>query len=269
MRKIRGVRCSGKVRTGSILLLVTALAMGAVRLAAAPPADAPAPATRPAAGPAFSVPGTLQGRTVEIRPASDGAIREVSCRDGQAVRRGDVLIQLDDAAARAQVDAAKAEFQLADARARGLENAPKGTFSEQERNILMAQRQVAASNLVVKLSALEQTRLAAPFDGVVLRCDATPGQVAPRGASLATLIELRPLQARFSLTEDQYEQLQLGQEVAILDRTRRRRLASATVVFISPAFDPATATATIRADLQDANPKLKPGMDVMVASGAR
>jgi membrane fusion protein (multidrug efflux system) len=246
-------------------ILLLAIVFASAELKSAAPEDHGA-ATRPANAPAFSVPGTLEGRTVDIRPVSDGAIRQVNCLQGQAVRRGEVLFQLDDAAAQAQVDAAKAEFQLADNRARGLENAPKGTFSEQERNILMAQRQVAASNLVVKLSALEQTRLVAPFAGVILRSDAIPGQVAPRGVSIATVIEVRPLKVRFSVSQDLYDQLQLGQEAGIYQRNARQRVAGARISFISPEFDPATATAMVKADVEDADARLKPGMNVTVGS---
>lgn len=158
--------------------------------------------------------GTIEGRTVEIRSETDAAIREVNCHEGQAVKRGDVLFQLDDASARAQVEVAKAEYELAEARAKTFENAGPGIVSSVEKNLVMAQRQVAASNLVIKEAALDQTRLVAPLSGVVTRCDAMPGEVASRGMSLASIVQLQPLRVRFSVPERNSD-LHVGEMVGI------------------------------------------------------
>lgn len=253
----------GRLTQGLLaLFIVDVMTLAAARVIAAP-ATQPAPQAPPAVLPANSVPGTIEAHTVQVRPAIDATIKEVNCHDGQSVKRGDVLFQLDDAAARAQVDAAKAEFELADARARTFETVAPGTVSKVEKNVVMAQRRVAAANLVVKEAALDQTRLIAPLDGVVTHCDAAPGEVASRGMPLATVVQVHPLRVRFAVAEG-YEALHVGELCGIYNRNTRDQLAAAKVSLISPEDDPSTATEVVVADIDNANGKLKPGMTVVV-----
>lgn len=253
----------GRLTQAAIVLsVVGVLALASARVIAAP-ATQPSPEALPETLPNISVQGTIEARTVQIRPTIDAAIKDVNCHDGQSVKRGDVLFQLDDAAARAQVDAAKAEFELADARARTFETVAPGTVSTVEKNVVMAQRRVAAANLVVKEAALDQTRLIAPLDGVVVHCDATPGEVASRGMPLATVVQVQPLRVRFAVAEGS-DALHVGELVGIYNRDTRDRLAAAKVSFISPEDDPSTATEAIIAEIGNSDGKLKPGMTVMV-----
>lgn len=265
-------RQSSLKQSAFVLLLMGAASLFCQPVSAAPatqPAAAQNTATDGAAGtvpamlPAHAVPGTVEGRTVQIRPAIDSAIQAVNCHDGQSVKRGDLLFQLDDASARAQVEAAKAEYELAAARARTYETAGPGIVSPVEKNVVMAQRQVAAATLVVKEAALDQTRLLAPLSGVITHCDATPGEVAVRGLPLATIVQVQPLRVRFSVAEGS-DALHVGELVGIYQRNTRERLTVAKVSFISPEDDPATATETIVAEIDNADGKLKPGMTVMV-----
>lgn len=233
------------------------------------PAGQSAPATGPStsrAGSAGTITaiGAIESHSAEVRPQIDAAVREVNCHEGQAVKRGDVLIQLDDAVARAQADAAKAEFQVAEDRAKAIENAPKGSFVQSDKDLIMMQRQVAAAKLVEKENAVAQARILAPTDGIVTRCTATPGEFVARGTSLARIVPLQPLWARFAVTPEDYARLRPGQPVSVYGPRLRDQLASARITFISPEFDPATGTAVVKAELDNPAGTLRPGMTVTV-----
>lgn len=222
----------------------------------------PMPERLPPIHPGEAMPGTIEARTVVIRPEIDSAIQDVNCHDGQMVKRGDVLFQLDDAAARAEVDAAKAQFELADARARTYENVGPGVVSNVERNVVMAQRRIAAANLVVKQAALDQTRLVAPIDGVVTHCDAIPGQVVLRGDPLAVVIQTHPLLVRLSLREGA-DRLHMGEWLGIYRVNTLEPLAAAEISYISSEYEVSTAK-TIKAEFDNVNDKLRPGETVVV-----
>lgn len=258
--------------SGSFLLLAGIVALIPAGLVAAP-ATQPAesadrnsqqiPERLPPIHPGEGVAGTIEARTVEIRPEIDSAIQQVNCHDGQLVKRGDILFQLNDAAARAQVDASKAEFELADARARTYENVGPGVVSTVEKNVVMAQRRIAAANLVVKQAALDQTRLVAPIGGVVIHCDAIPGEVALRGVPLAAVVQVHPLFVRFSL-HDGADRLHVGDWVGLYNLNSLKPLAAAKISYVSSEYDASAHPGVFKAEFDNTDDALKPGWKVNV-----
>lgn len=265
---------------GSALVVAAALALVPVRLtaqAAAPSAandskagagaanGGSAPATESAwKGAGLSFPGTVEGRTAAVRPAIDGVVSVAQCELGQAVKAGDLLFQLDDAVARAQLAAAEAQYEVVRARADEYEKVGKGIVTENDRREAVAQRQAAAAEIRVKQAVLEQARILAPFAGVVSQRDANVGEVVKRGEPLATIVQLDPLGVLISVPQSVYPQLHVGQAARVRGNVLGNGFADAKVSFISPQFDPSTGTAAVKVAVSNADGKLKPGMFVNV-----
>lgn len=266
---------------GSALILASILALVPVRLTAQPatpaktdsahPGDASgasaggAPATESARHGALTFVGTVDGRTAEVRPAMDGVIKAVRCEIGQAVKQGDVLFELDNALVRA--DLAKAEAQMQNAKAtlqQANEGVNKGIVDRGELRKAQAQLQVAEAEIELRQVALNQTRIIAPFGGVVARRDANVGEVVKRGEALAALVQLDPLSVSISVPQSAYPNLEVGQAARIRADVLGTRSAAGTVSFISPQLDPATGTGTVKLAVGNPDGKLKPGMFVTV-----
>lgn len=260
---------------GAGLSLAATFALVPVRLTAQPatnstdePKDLGATASAPPADTdwkhVFTANGMVEARTWLARPAIDGVIATSRCNIGQHVKRGDVLFQLDDRVARAQLVEAEAQYNEARADTARLQQLAKAkSVSDQEVEQASMRQAVAAAEIEVRKAALDQTRIAAPIDGVVSKCSANPGDVVSRGAVLAGVVQLDPLTVSILVSHSDYERLQVGQEARVLDRSGAK-IASGKVSFIAPEIDPASGTGEVRIAVANPTGKLYPGMPAQV-----
>ena len=163
-------------------------------------------------------PGTVVPlQTVELRAQVSGVVREVLVREGQAVRRGEPLFQLDDRNERANLDKARAQLlrdraTLADLerqlqRARELRGqgfiaqsaADSSATQVEAQQALIRSDEAAVQSAEV---ALGFTRLTAPLSGRVGQIAVNPGSlVQPGGVALLTIHQIDPVGVSFPVPE--------------------------------------------------------------------
>jgi membrane fusion protein (multidrug efflux system) len=213
---------------------------------------------------AVRLPGNVRARSAHVGPAVDGVVTGVKCDVDQAVKEGELLFQLDDTVARAQLAAAQAQYQLVRARAEHYEQAGKGTVSADERRESIAQRDAAAAEVAVRQAVLQQTRVVAPFAGVVAERYTEVGDVVKTGTPLATIIQLEPLRVSVNVPQSDYPRVQVGQAVRVRCNVPRGEYVAGKVALVSPSLDPSTRTGVIQVAVGNSNGKLTPGMFVEV-----
>lgn len=159
---------------------------------------------------------------VEIRPRVAGTLLAVHFRDGQLVRKGDLLFTLDPAPFEAELK--RAEAVLAQARdrerftARELERGrllvrtdaiAKSDFDALENAAREARSAVLAARAVVERTRLDvdYTRITAPIAGRISRPEITAGNEVKAGGDappLTSIVNLDPLYAAFTIDERTY-----------------------------------------------------------------
>ncbi len=235
--------------------------------------------------------------TVDVRPRVSGEIVERHFRDGQTVKKGDLLFTIDprpfqaaDAEARASVASAQSALDLAKTdlgRATRLQG--DEAVSAGELDSLRAKMQAADANLKgaqARLASraldLEFTQIRAPISGVVSdrRIDVGNQVVGGEGASstlLTTINALDPINFVFDASEALYLKGQRARGDSHTAPTVEVRLQDeanyewkGTVDFVDNGLDPHSGT--IRGRATFANPKklLMPGMvgDMRLANGS-
>lgn len=157
--------------------------------------------------------------SVELRPQVSSTVQKIAVREGQQVRKGDLLFTFDDRADRANLDKARAQL-LRD----------RATLADLERQLarskeLLAQNFIAPSNtdsLRAQVEAqqaairadeaavqagevtLGYSTLRAPLGGRLGAIAVNPGSlVQPSGAALATINQIDPIGVSFTLPEGQ------------------------------------------------------------------
>jgi RND family efflux transporter MFP subunit len=154
---------------------------------------------------------------VKITPRVSGYIAKVLVKDGEAIKQGDVLFELDPRlqemqvkVGKAEVAAAKAHHDLAKAElARAEQLAPTGGISRTELDQRKAQLEEAAAALDlarVKLTqaelALDWTRVTAPVDGKIEVARIPPGSFVKADSTvLATVVGSGPVLVDFDVDE--------------------------------------------------------------------
>ena len=177
-------------------------------------------------GPVIS--GTIAAeRKADLRAEASAVVLEVLKDNGDAVRRGDLLVRLDETAIRDNLNAAEesarnAGFQLEQAK-RNLERlktlrasgmATLQAIDDAEIRANSAQNEVSAANsrAVLARQQLQRTQVRAPFDGVIGERKA-PGDTASIGKELLKVIDPNSLRFVGRVSADQAGQVQLGQGV--------------------------------------------------------
>ncbi len=214
--------------------------------------------------------GTLRSkRQVAIAARLAAEVRRVAVRPGAAVAAGELLVELEGTALEAQVNAVAAKLAVAEqglAEARREAERTRTLFEREARTqqeldtaatrlaAAEAEQQAAAGGLAAARAALDDTRLVAPFAGVVLARAVDPGDLAPPGRTLLELYDPNALQLELALPERLLSGVSVGDELAVrFDALQGPGGAplevAARVDELVPAVDPATRTALIKLEL--------------------
>lgn len=220
---------------------------------------------------------------VDVRPISQADVgsKTVGYLDAVLVDRGDVVKKgqllavvrpsdLPDQllAAKSTVSQAQAAAALARAnleRAQTL--APKGLVSGQELQNATnaaassdAQLAAAQAQLGVYATRLGETRLDAPFDGVVVTRRLDPGALVGTSSPVLTVARIDVLRIFLSVNERQAPLVRVGQTAQVRFDAFPERTFEAQVGRLAPAFDPLTRTLDAELQISNADRVLKPGM---------
>lgn len=219
--------------------------------------------------------GTLRASaTVVLRPEVAGIVRAIRFTEGARVERGQVLFELrDETLVRQQAsrEAAlrSAESALVEAR-RNLERM-RLLWDQQliarvelERAQTEVDRWTAEvdrlrAELQVVQSERRETRVRAPFTGVVSQREVDRGAYVSAGEALATLYQVDPLELEFYLPERHIAAVRRGQDVAVTIAAHPDRTFRGEVDFVAPAVREATRDFLVKATLPNADGSLRPG----------
>lgn len=206
--------------------------------------------------------GSLRAaQSVALRPEVGGRIVQLGFRDGEVVRRGQLLVQLDDSLPRAQL--AQAEAQLAVARSnhqRNVELVAQGFVTRSVAEQTAATLAVAEAQRELARAELARLRLLAPFDGRTGLRKVDVGAVVAAGAELVALEDLRQMEVEFRLPERELARLRLGQPLSLRLDAQPQTAWSARILALEAQVDPEGRALAVRARLERTAPELRPGM---------
>jgi membrane fusion protein (multidrug efflux system) len=206
--------------------------------------------------------GSLRSNeSVVLRPEVSGRIQSIGFRDGQAVRRGQLLVGLDATLNEAEVAQARAEFDLAASNLKRTEDlASKSFISSSAQDQAASGVQVAEARLKLAEARLAKMRIVAPFDGVVGIRNVSIGEYVKDGAELVNVEDIRTLKVDFRLPERYFTQLRSGLPVEVVADALPGARYVGSVDAINPRVDTSGRSLEVRAKLDNADGRLRPGM---------
>jgi RND family efflux transporter MFP subunit len=201
-------------------------------------------------------------RQARVAPVVTAPIRRVLVEEGQAVRAGQALAELDSGPQAGIVLQLEAQAAMARAGAERQNRLRAAGFAA-EAAYEDAQKQRAAAEAVAASARerLDDYRIAAPFAGRVLRRDAEPGDLASVGRPMFVIADVGALRITADIDERDVGRLAPGQEAVVRADAFPGRTFAATITEITPQGD---ATGRVfRARLRlPSDSLLKPGMTV-------
>lgn len=214
--------------------------------------------------------GSLRSRqSVMVRPEVAGRVRQLNFADGARVRKGQLLVQLDDTLQRAEVRQAQAQVSIAQANyKRNQELVAQNFVAQRVLDESAANLQVAQAQQALADARLARMAILAPFDGTVGLRIVNLGDYVKDGADLVNLEDTSSMLVDFRLPERYERKLKARQEVELALDAFPGRSFSARVVAIDPLLDANGRSVGIRAELPNAvgHNALRPGMFARVTA---
>jgi len=227
--------------------------------------------------------GTVQAfYTVKVTAQVNGQLTNVAFHEGEQVKRGQLLAQIDPRSYQAALDGARAalakdEAQLADARkdlARYTFLQPKKLSSQQQVDTQKAtvgelEAQIEADRAAIESAAtqLSYTRITPPIDGRTGMRQVDPGNIVHSTDTdgIVVLTQLQPITAVFTLPENALgavaEAMSQG-PVQVAALAQGKELDRGIVKLIDNQIDPTTGTIRLKATFPNPKLKLWPGQFV-------
>ncbi len=161
--------------------------------------------------------GTMQARRgVMLRPEVSGRVVRVGFVDGQSIKRGQVMLQLDDALQQAQLRQAQAQADIARTNLQRQRDLVAQNFVSQSAvDQSSAALAVADAQVSLNRAQLARMRILAPFDGVVGIANVDPGDYVKDGADLVAIEDLSAMTVDFRLPERYAARVLPGQAVTV------------------------------------------------------
>lgn len=217
--------------------------------------------------------GTLLAEaSATLRAELPGQILAVHFEEGQRLSKGDKLYSLEATVLEAEVNEARANAERSEAAfKRAQEMYAKKLVSATEYDTARANYDVDIARLLSSRAVLSKTVIRAPFDGFVGLRRINIGDYATAGQELVDVVQLDPLRVDFSLPETLLPKVQPGLPIEVAVDAYPNEVFSGEITAVAPKSDVRGHNIEVRANLPNAELKLRPGLfvQVNVSLGAR
>lgn len=208
-----------------------------------------------------SVGSLRSNQGVVLRPEVGGRVSQVLFKDGQKVKKGQLLIQFDDQLPAAQLMQAKAELSIAQANhTRNQELVSQNFISKRSVDESEAALQVAQAKLALAQATLQRLKVVAPFDGVAGLRQINVGDYLKDGADMVNVEDIEAVLLDFRLAERFQTKIKPGQKAQVTFDALPGRKFTAVVQAIDPLIDANGRSVGVRACIDNRQMQLRPGM---------
>ena len=212
--------------------------------------------------PTLSSVGNIRAfRGVDLSAETGGAVLNVFVKSGMDVKKGDLLIQLNDAADIAQLNSFKAMADLAkvinerDKQQLAIQAISKNVFDTSAADAKSKAAQVEQQAALVAKKSIK-----APFSGRVGIIAINPGQYVNAGDKMLTLQTLDPIFVDFTLPQSTAGMIQVGQEIEMKTDAFKDAGFKGKITAVSPKVELNTRNMQIEAMVSNPDKKVLPGM---------
>jgi membrane fusion protein (multidrug efflux system) len=191
---------------------------------------------------------------VILRPEVGGRVSQVLFKDGQKVKKGQILVQFDDQLPSAQLAQSKAELSIAQANhTRNQELVAQNFISKRSLDESDAALQVAQATL-------QRLKVLAPFDGTAGFRQINVGDYLKDGADMVNIEDIDAVLLDFRLPERFQAKVKTGQKAQVTMDALPGRKFTAVIQAIDPLIDANGRSVGVRGCIDNRQMQLRPGM---------
>jgi membrane fusion protein (multidrug efflux system) len=199
--------------------------------------------------------------SVLITTQTSDIVYKINFDDGDRVKAGQVLLTLIDLEERAQLAALDVDLQEANRQLNRIANLAKNNVASEQ---LLDEQQAEVNVLIAEMNVLKTQMRAlevrAPFDGLLGLRQVSVGALVRPGDAITTLDDLSIIKVDFNISEVHLPSLANGQNIRATSIAYPDEIFEGKIVSIGSRVDPATRAIQIRANINNQDFKLRPGM---------
>lgn len=215
----------------------------------------------------FETVGTIEAiEEITVVSEINASVVGLPFEEGNYIKKGELIAQLDDQQLEAEVIRAKALYTQSQStynRVKLIVDQNAGT--PQDLDDALAALKVAEANLKLAEARLAKAHIVAPFDGSVGSRKVSVGAFLRTGDAITELANLNEIRVNFSAPERFLAQLKRGAEVAVFTPVYPGYEVTGKIIAIEPVLDSQTRSARIVARVPNPEQKFRPGMSANVS----
>ncbi|HEC29969.1 MAG TPA: efflux RND transporter periplasmic adaptor subunit [Gammaproteobacteria bacterium] len=207
---------------------------------------------------------TLDGVTEAVHQSTisaqvTGRVERLFFDVGDYVKKGEILVQFRDREVRARYNAAKAEYKEAEKEYRRIQDiftkklVARAAVDKAEARFKSARARLEQSN-----ENLRNTRVHAPYSGIVVKRSIQVGELARVGQQLMTGLSLEALRVVVNVPQDMINAIRILKQARVYLPDGKQ--INAESITFNPYADPVSHTFNIRVNLPKQDFNLYPGM---------
>jgi membrane fusion protein (multidrug efflux system) len=211
----------------------------------------------------------VQGVTVSAD--LPGLVARISFESGQAVRQGDVLVELDTREEQAQLAAAEAQRELARLNFERMQAlVVDGAISRADYDRAAAERKSSDARVGEITAGIARKTIRAPFSGVLGIRQVNLGQYLSAGDPVVPLQSLHPIYVNFGVPQQDTARVRVGGRIRVTTDDLSGVEFTGRVTAVDSVVSPETRNVQVQATVPNPGGKLRPGMFVQtsVVTGA-
>ncbi|MBF8964127.1 efflux RND transporter periplasmic adaptor subunit [Pontibacter sp. FD36] len=207
----------------------------------------------------------IPNEDVELRSEISGRVTNINFKEGSQVKKGQLLMTVNDADLRAQLAKLQSNQKLyQDMEERQRTLLEKEYISRQEYDQVSNQLATATADIQALKATLDKAYVRAPFDGVIGLRQVSEGSYVTPTSPVARIVDISPVKIDFSIPGRYSQSVKVGDKITFTSEGSAEQY-EARVYAIQPNIDPATRTLQLRALYENKNQEIKPGAFVKVS----
>ncbi|MCG8306521.1 MAG: efflux RND transporter periplasmic adaptor subunit [Cytophagales bacterium] len=206
----------------------------------------------------------LANESVAIRSEISGKIEKIFFEEGNRVKKGDLLLTINDDEIVAQYERLKYTQKLnEDIEYRLRQLLEKEAISREEYDIGLTTLNTTLSDIKEREARLAKHKLYAPFDGIIGLRQVSEGSYLSPSDFVANIYNINPIKVEFSVPGKYSSMINKGDSISFSTEASEN-IFTGVIYAIEPRIDPRTRTLQIRAICKNDNEALMPGQFVRI-----
>jgi len=215
----------------------------------------------------FEAIGTIEAiEEITVVSEIDAKVVSLPLEEGNQIKQGDLIAQLDDSQLKAEYVRAEALYTQSQVRYNRIKTVvEQKAGTPQDLDDAVASLKVAEANLQFAEARMNKSRIVAPFNGMIGARRVSNGSFLRTGDTITELANLNEIRINFSAPERFLYELKRGAQVVVSSPVYPGHKVKGKIIVNEPIIDSDTRTISIVARVQNPGQKFRPGMSANIS----